>query len=241
MKTGSGHRTTTPPSDRGNVWPSVGAALALAGMAAGCGGHTTDPVPRVVDPAVETQAMEATSIHGAVQIIFDWRLQDRDARFSGQGVARVEGLRARVDLFGPRGEAYATAVLDDFELRLPPGVTDVPLPPPPLFWSVFGVFRPPPGTERVLARPGDGSADLEYAQGRDVWRFHLEAGVLRRAEWTGQHAGRRSVELSLPGEGGIPGSVTYRDWPAFLELRLSPTEVREVDAFPSEIWTLSRS
>jgi hypothetical protein len=234
-------RLVPSPFHRTDARVSIRRALSIAILVSACGGRSADPVPRVVDPAVEADAIAATAIRGAVQIIFDWRLQDRDARFSGQGVARVEGSRARVDLFGPRGEAYATAVLDDFDLRLPPGVTDVPLPPPPLFWSVLGVFRPPPGTDRVLARPGNGSADLEYDEGRDVWKFHLEGGVLRRAEWTGQQAGRRSVELSAPGAGGIPGTVTYRDWPAFLELRLSPTEVQEVDGFPSEIWTFSRS
>jgi len=216
------------------------AAIGAAAFMASCGGHTAAPVPRVVDPAVEAGAVEATAIDAPVQIVFDWRLQDRDARFSGQGVARIEGFRARVDLFGPRGEAYATAVLDDFDLALPPGVTDVPLPPPPLFWSVLGVFRRPPATELVHAsRDGDG-ADLEYVQGNDTWRFHLESDVLRRAEWTGEQAGRRSVELGAPGAGGIPGTVTYRDWPAFLELRLSPTEVLHVDGFSPEIWTLSR-
>jgi hypothetical protein len=241
MKNGFESRRTTAPVRGPEAWSSVRVTLSIVGLVAGCGGHPADPVPRIVDPAVESDAIAVTAIRGAVQITFDWRLQDKDARFSGQGVARVEGFRARVDLFGPRGEAYATAVLDDFDLRLPPGITDVPLPPPPLFWSVLGVFRPPPGTERVLAKPGEGSADLEYSEGRDVWKFHLEAGVLRRAEWTGQQAGRRSVELNAPGAGGIPGVVTYRDWPAFLELRLSPTEVREVDAFPSEIWTFARN
>lgn len=231
---------TVPLRRTGPRITSRSVSVLLVLLAAACGGRTTRPIPRVVDPGVEAAALQATSIDGAVQIIFDWRLQDRDARFSGQGVARIESLRARVDLFGPRGEAYATAVLDDFDLELPPGVTDVPLPPPTLFWSVLGVFRRPPGSELVGAVTTGSSADLEYVHGKDVWRFRLEDDNLRGAEWTGDRAGRRSVELGPPGAGGIPGTVTYRDWPAFLELRLSPTEVTHVDGFPVEIWTLSR-
>jgi hypothetical protein len=38
----------------------------------------------------------------------------------------------------------------------------------------------------------------------------------------------------------VPREATYRDWPAFLELKLVPTQVRNVNGFPADIWTLER-
>jgi hypothetical protein len=175
-----------------------------------------------------------------MQIWFDWNLRDRDARFSGQGVARIEADRARVDLFGPRGEGYLSAVLDGFEPRLSLGVEAVPLPPPALFWSVLGVFRAPPGATLVRAEQQGASITLEYGQASDRWRFQLENGSLQQAEWTGSSAGRRTVELDRSQNGDLPSGALYRDWPAFLELRLTPKEVRKVNGFPTEIWTLRR-
>jgi len=211
----------------------------MAGLLA-CGGHTGDPAPRTIDPTVEAEAVAATAISRSLQVTFDWRLEDREARFNGQGVARIEANRARVDLFGPRGEAYISAVLDGFQLRLPPGAEDPALPPPPLFWSVLGVFRAPPGAQLVAATRDGTRSDLEYTDNEGTWRFRIEGETLRRAEWTGRQDGRRTVELSNPGAGGVPAEATYRDWPAFLQLRLSPTDVREVNGFPTEIWTLGR-
>jgi hypothetical protein len=219
----------------------AGVVAVWAAMIACGGGQTAMPAPQSVDPALETQAVTGTAISEPMQILFDWSLRDRDARFSGQGVARIEPNRARVDLFGPRGEGYLSAVLEDFALELSQGVAEnVPLPPPALFWNVLGVFRSPPGATLINARQENQTVQLQYAAAADKWQFRFEAGSLRHAEWTGSGEGRRTVELDAENGDGLPGGVTYRDWPAFLELRLSPTEVRKVNGFPSEIWTLRR-
>lgn len=218
-------------------------ALPALAVAVACGGgQTAMPSPQQpVDPALETDAIARTAITEPVQILFEWNVRDRDARFSGQGVARVEANRARVDLFGPRGEGYLSAVLEGFELRTARGaVENAPLPPPALFWNVLGVFRSPPGATLVKSEQQNANVTLEYASASDRWRFQFESGMLRHAEWTGSGEGRRTVELGAEDKNGLPSGATYRDWPAFLELRLSPTEVRKVNGFPSEIWTLGR-
>jgi hypothetical protein len=225
------------PHGRLFLIPALGALAACAGR-----GATNSSPPRTIDPALEAEAIDLTATDQPLQIIFDWSLQDRDARFSGQGVARVEPPgRARVDLFGPRGEGYVSAVLDGEQLRFPPGVQNVPLPPPGLFWSVLGVFRPPAGATLNGAERRGETIELQYAQADDVWRFRLNGANLAQAEWTGSGEGRRTVVLDGEDPSGVPRQATYRDWPAFLELRLSPTEVRKVDGFPSDIWTLTRS
>jgi hypothetical protein len=214
----------------------------LAMTIAACGKATppASPSPQTIDPALEAAAVAGTRVDTPMQIMFDWNLRDRDARFSGQGVARIEPDRARVDLFGPRGEGYLSAVLDGFDLELSLGVENVPLPPPALFWSVLGVFRAPPGATLARAEQQGGDVTLEYRAANDTWRFQMESGSLAHAEWTGSSAGRRTVELERGQNGELPSSALYRDWPAFLELRLTPKEVRKVNGFPAEIWTVRR-
>ncbi|HXE81147.1 MAG TPA: hypothetical protein VNK41_10375 [Vicinamibacterales bacterium] len=215
--------------------------LLLAGCLA-CGrAPATTPAPQTIDPSLEAWAADTTAITEPMQVVFDWNLRDRDARFSGQGVARIEQNRARVDLFGPRGEGYLSAVLDGFQLSLSSGSPEnVPLPPPALFWSVLGVFRAPPGASLVSAVRDGNEVELSYAASSDRWRFRFENDDLRHAEWTGSAEGRRTVELDAPNGDGLPAGAIYRDWPAFLELRLTPTETRKVNGFPGEIWTLRR-
>lgn len=173
-----------------------------------------------------------------MRVIFDWRLQDRDGRFSGQGVLRVEPGRARLDLFGPRSESYLSAVLDGLRLRLPDGADGSQLPPPPLFWTVLGVLTPPPGAGLVGAEATGDRAELRYGEAGNAWAFSFEDRQLARAEWTGTGSGRRTVELEGQTAAGTPLEAKYRDWPAFLELVLSATQVTEVDGFPDDTWIL---
>lgn len=209
----------------------------LAALTLSCGGQPGTPEPMTIDAALEPAAIEATAIDGSLRIVFDWRLEDREGRFSGQGVLRVEPGRARLDLFGPRSESYLSAVLDGNELRLPPGADGSQLPPPPLFWTVLGVLKPPPAPLIGAQADGDRS-ELRYGTTADAWAFSLDGGQLRRAEWTGTGSGRRTVELAGVTAAGTPREATYRDWPGFVELVLSATEVVEVDEFPSDTWTL---
>lgn len=218
-------------------------SLILVAAVAGCASGGAAPAPPAAGPpdrALEAEAVSSTGLGQPLELVFAWRLAEREARFTGRGVARIEGDRARVDLFGPRGESYLSAVLVDRELHLPSGLESVPLPPPDLFWSVLGIFRPPPGVELAVARDEGRTRRLEYRRAGDRWLFRLDAGRLTEAEWTGSSEGRRTVKLEGYHARGVPVKATYRDWPAFVELEMTLGEVREVDGFPNEIWTIGR-
>jgi hypothetical protein len=214
------------------------AAATAVVLATSCGGRPGAPTPLSIDPALEPALIAATAIDRPMRIIFDWRLEDRDGRFSGQGVLRVEPGRARLDLFGPRSESYLSAVLDGLALRLPEGADGSQLPPPPLFWTVLGVLTPPPAAGLVGAQETGSRAELRYGRAGDAWAFSFEDGRLARAEWTGTGSGRRTVELEGSTTTGTPLEAKYRDWPAFLELVLSATQVARVDGFPDDTWIL---
>ncbi|HEX7117646.1 MAG TPA: hypothetical protein VF212_02605 [Longimicrobiales bacterium] len=170
--------------------------------------------------------------------MFDWTARERDARFTGRGAARVEApYRARLDLFGPRGEGYLSAAIVEGELRLPPNVDPRAVPPAPLLWSVLGVVRPPEGAALVGASREGGTARLDYERDGGRWTFLVEGGRLRRAEWNSPDGGRYTVELEGQGAHGLPQRAVYRDWAAFTELTLELDEVERVESFPPEIWT----
>ncbi|NIP78984.1 MAG: hypothetical protein GWM90_07200, partial [Gemmatimonadetes bacterium] len=93
----------------------------VAGLVAvllpGCAGRS---VPETVDPSAAADAIARTAPDRPLRVRFDWRILDGEARFSGEGVARIEPpYRARLDLFGPQGEGYLSAALVAGELRLP--------------------------------------------------------------------------------------------------------------------------
>jgi len=211
--------------------------LVLLPLLAACAARSAPP-PGPPDPASARAAVEATEPRRTVQLLFDWNLRERDARFSGRGVARVQPpYRARLDLFGPRGEGYLTAALVGGDLRLPPAVQNAPVPPPPLLWSALGVLWPPPGAE-LLATQRDGEVlRLEYAKGAERWRYRLEGGRLLYAEWLPAEGGRHTVELRHGDGDGPPREARYRDWAAYVELVLVLDSVEDVEAFPPDIWT----
>lgn len=208
--------------------------IASATACAGTGPITSGPVVQ----SYEAEAIAETTLDRPLHVLFSWRLEERDGRFNGQGATRFEPpRRARLDLFGPRGEAYMMAALVDMELRLPAGADAAPLPPPALLWAVLGVFRPPPGARLTgTAREGE-TTRLDYARDDERWTFRLERGQLRWAEWVSRD-GRRTVALEGDAEHGLPGQAVYRDWPAFRELRLTVEEVNESDGFDDAIWTV---
>src|SRR5690554_4374916 len=212
------------------------AALPL--LAAACAARGATRTEQPPDPALAREAAEATAPRRTLQILFDWSARERDARFSGRGVARVQPpYHARLDLFGPRGEAYLTAALVEGDLRLPAAAQDAPVPPPPLLWSVLGVVWPPAGAE-LLATERDGeTVRLEYGRGAERWHFRLEGGRLRFAEWRPAGGGRHTVELGADSVDGLPREARYRDWAAFVELVLMLDTVEDAAPFPPEIWT----
>ena len=80
------------------------------------------PAPPVDAARVALRLEFATRVVRPARILFSWSLSDRDARFQGRGVARVEPpFKARLDLFYGNGETIARAALVDDDLRIPLG------------------------------------------------------------------------------------------------------------------------
>lgn len=190
-----------------------------------------------LDTTLVDSAETATRLTRRLHVTFDWALQDRDARFRGQGVVRLDPpYRGRLDLFGPRGETYAAAVLEDAFLRAPAGAAAL-LPPPAFLWASLGVFRRPDAPLTLAHRDGD-TLELGFAAGRERWNFRFEQLRLHHVEWVGPDGSRRTVELAGEAAHRLPQRGTYRDWQEFRELALTLTTVEEVDAFPADIWRL---
>lgn len=216
-------------------------ALATVLIAAGACASSREFAAGPPAPLIAQRHVAATAPRVALQIVFDWSLRDRDARFSGAGAARVQpAYRGRLDLFGPRGESYLRAAVLDGELLLPPGAPSDALPPPELLWAALGVLYPPADAELLGTRTGADGTFLEYGRGDERWRFRLQDDKLRYAEWLSGGDGRRTVELEGDGGSGLPQRTLYRDWTAFRELELILTEIDEVDAFPDDIFTIPR-
>ena len=225
------------------------AALAAV-ILAGCGSAGATP-PQQAGVPLDTQAVaaavERTRPTQPTHIVFSWTLQEGENRFSGKGVARVEPpYRARLDLFGPRDEAYLSAILEERSLRLPAGVQDAPLPPAAMLWSALGVFLEPENATLVRAAPDGDGFDLGYRGPEGQWRFRFDDGRLGRVEHEREGAGRQTVELNHASATNVdasplPHRSTYRDWAAFRELVLTIDEVRHVASFPASIWSLGGS
>lgn len=219
---------------------------AVLGCTACASGRTAD-VPAGGDvgasaaasAALERDLVAATAPDRPLRVRFDWTLRERDGRFRGRGVARLEPpYRARLDLFGPRGETYLSAAIVNGELRMPPQSTDAPVPPPALLWSTLGVLLPPPGAQLAGSRHDGDRVRLEYTGARGRWRFEFERQRLRHAGWERTGGGRHTVELEGVGRFDLPQQAVYRDWAAFRELSLTLDEVKHVEPFPPETWVL---
>ena len=214
---------------------SAGFGLVLMALLPACSARG---VPDTLDPDAARRAIAATAPDRPLRAVFGWRIRDGDARFSGDGAARIEApYRARLDLFGPNGEAYLSAALVEMDLRLP-GEPDRALPPPALIWSVLGVVRPPDGAVLLGTRDADGEVELHYDVDGSRLLYVLRDGRLRSVDWRGR--GRRMV-VELTGAGNrLPAQASYRDWSQNTELQTELETVEEVDAYPPEIWTLGR-
>lgn len=183
--------------------------------------------------------MATTRPSEPLRIRFQWRATEADSRFSGLGLARVEApQRARLDLFGPRGEAYLSGILSDGLLALSEPSAAIQLPPPTLLWASLGVFLPPEEADLLVTRRDGQRLHLEYASKQARWRFFFEDDRLRRAEWDRSVEGRYTVELRGEAVHGIPREATYRDWKAFVELTLISESIDVVEPFPPDVWIL---
>lgn len=238
--------TTPAPRPRFHVGPchrrsglrQRSAAALLLGLGALASCATTAREAGPPDPTVEARAEAATVPARRLHILFDWNLTDRDARFNGRGVVRVDhGYRVRVDLFGPRGETLAAAIVEDEHMRIVPPGADRLLPPPAMLWSTLGVFRRPTDAALVSTTDGPSGSRLGYARDGARWTFDFEDDALRSTEW---HSGgaRRTVVLSGQSGLGLPLQAVFRDWSEFRELTLRVTDVEEQRGFEPGVWIL---
>lgn len=219
----------------------VAVALLTLGGAAGCshGPQQGAPAPQPPDTALEHWALRAAAPPAnALQATFTWRLQEKEARFGGQGVTRMAPPdHARLDLFGAHGEPYLAAAVVGDDLRVPSGVDEQDVPPVALLWTVLGVLRPPEGARLVATRGDTSHLELGYQGESGEWRFVLDRGRLVSARWQPDDGGRHTVDLTLSTESTLPGEARYRDWLAFRELDLKLDDVKYVTGFSSEIWS----
>lgn len=218
-------------------------ALCAAGCASAGAPAARTALPQAAPPSADlaSAAIASSAPKEPTRIVFDWSLRDRDAHFTGRGAARVEPpYRARLDLFGPRGESYLSAAVVGDSVRLPPNVTaQVPLPPPALLWSALGVLQPPPGARLVSSREQDGELSLEYTRGDEHWSFTLNDGHVRRAELE-RGTTRQTIETSGKADRGLPKEAVYRDYAAYRELTLTLDQANAAQSFPPETWTPGR-
>lgn len=225
-------RADRPVSSALSVVVKVGILVMVAVGAGACSGRA---IPDTLDPSVAAAAVSRTAPDRALRVVFDWRILDGEARFNGSGVARIEPpYRARLDLFGPRGEGYLSAALVGSEIRLP-GPTDAPLPPPALMWAVLGVVAPPETATLAGTRVEGETVELHYGDGDERLVYELEGGRLRLVDLEGG-SGRLVVELEGAAAGGLPREAVYRDWSGYTELMMSLEQVDEVESFPPETW-----
>lgn len=217
--------------------------LLLLGLSAGCA-STAEQFPSQVetppDPVVAQAIIDSTALRRPMHIVFGWNFTEENARFSGQGAARVQPpYHARLDLFGPRGETYLAAAAVADELRLPPGLPDAlksVVPPIALLWSALGVVRAPEGATLDLTSQSGDTTTVGYARNNERWRFRAVRGRLQYAEWQGPDRGRRTVELRGTGPHDLPAVAVYRDWLAFRELTLTLDRANETAGFPPDTW-----
>src|SRR5687768_16225176 len=83
------------------------------------------------DPALATRLSQATAPTRRLHVVFEWNMTDREFRVGGRGVLRLDSAaRARVDLFGPRGETLAAAIVEGSDrMRIVPPAAERLLPP----------------------------------------------------------------------------------------------------------------
>ncbi len=225
--------------------PPASPAAAAGTASPGTGAGTASPASAALasdsaDAGVARAAIAATAPQRPLKLVFDWSLQDRDARFSGKGAARVEPpYHARLDLFGPRDESYLSAAVVGEELHIPQAAEAqaAVVPPPALLWTALGVLNPPTDARLSGVRRAGDQTELEYTRGPERWRFTLVDERLSRVQFDRSGAGRLTVELKGTGPLGLPKQAIYRDYAAFRTLTLTLDRADEAEPFPPEIWT----
>src|SRR5688500_8464751 len=212
----------------------LASALLLASLAA-CTPSAT-ATGGTADAALATRLQQVTAPTRRLHVVFEWNMTDREFRVGGRGVLRLDSAaRARVDLFGPRGETLAAAIVEGADrMRIKPEAAERLLPPATLLWSALGVFHPPPDAPLVATSVQGKTTNLEYARDATRWRFRFENDTLRHVEWTAT-GGRRTVELTGSSGFGVPAAGSFRDWTEFRELTMRATQVEQTNGFEPDV------
>lgn len=217
----------------------IAAPLLLAGQI-GCSPPPPPPAGPELDAGqIAARARTGTRLQEPARILFDWSLTERDGRFKGRGVARIEPpYRARLDLFLPGGESVARAALVDGDLRIPPGVPDGIIPPAHLLWGVLGVFNPGSGNALLGAQAIDGGGFVlryGFPDGREI-RYTLSGARVRGVEVLEAGHVVQRVELRADEDDRYPEEAIYRDLAAYRELTITRESVENVEPYPPDIW-----
>jgi len=217
------------------------------------GGAVSSCTPSVARPRVVAAPPDAgqlalgrersNRLEGPVRVVFQWSLEEPGLRLRGRGVARMEPpYRARLDLFMANGETVLRAAMLEDDLRLPAGMSTSLLPPPALFWSAMGIFRPGRGLEMVGADADSGGRlRLQYqlASGQEL-RYRVRERAVEEVELLRGGQALERVVLTASTTGGFPTETVYRHLGEFRELKLNLESVDSVDPFPSDIWEPGR-
>jgi hypothetical protein len=224
---------------------AVGRLLALVAWAAtvSCSKPPPPPpAPRLDVEGIALRLEATTRLEEPLRILFQWSMSDRDARFQGRGVARVEPpYKARLDLFLGNGETVARAALVDDDLRLPTGTPAGIIPPAEMLWGTLGEFRPGLGNALLGGELlGEGRVRLRYRRPDGIeLRFTISEGRVAEIERLRQGQVVERVVVKPGDRDRYPADATYRDLAAFRELRLTRERLEDVEAFPPDIWQLA--
>lgn len=230
-----------PPRGRGRAARAT-AALLFAAAACGAPSAPPPPAPAAIDASAVALRLEGTTAPTEpARIFFEWSVSDRDARFQGRGVARVEPpYKARLDLFLGNGETVARAALVNDDLRLPAGAPAGLVPPAEMLWGILGVFRP--GVNITLLGGeslGEGRIRLRYRRPDGIeLRFTIAGGRVAEIERLRQGSTVERITVEPDDRNRYPTAATYRDLAAFRELKLTRERVEQVEAFPPDIWEI---
>ena len=162
---------------------------AAAVLAAACAPRLPPLTGEVVPAKVPVSALAA----GSRKIVFEYTYHDSDITLRGDGSARTSAPDSvRLDFFVNNESAGNVIVIGDSIVQARPKLSRRLLPPVPLLWAAFGVFRVPPARDSA-ARVDSDTLRIEIA-GAPAWRATF--------------MGHDLLRLDLIEDGRIPQSLT---------------------------------
>lgn len=222
---------------------AIACGLGVSSLA--CAGRAHEPVP-LAEPGSLAARLQRTAAPDVPTLVeFRWTYRGREGRLAGDGGVRVNPPDSvRLDLLGPGWSGVQSAVLLGDRVTYI-GEQRVELPPPTFLWALFGIFRPPAGTEPTGQRRDDRPVLRYRVSARESVAFHFDAtGRLREAEWLDGARTVRRIRLTHGGSG--PGSgwhwpdgAMYRDLWERHEVRVEVTAKREHEPFERDIFRVA--